>query len=185
MFRKDRHLSSALLTSEIDYLLAHRTNKRALKREHIQLLEKIEKANAQILRSGEFLAWAFRNWKQMGITQESLTPLTALRIAEHALRISQYDYAGVGNTITLTPTQELAVAYSVKTNFDKAIQQITYSTVSSILSTWEIHRRRIREPSLNLAGQNCMLANHTLSLRGSQGRCECLVRRIFIRILRS
>jgi len=129
LFRKDRHLSSALLTSEMDYLLTYRANKRALKKEHIQLLEKVEKLDARILGSEGFLPWAFKNWRHMGASTELLTPLTtALKIAEHALRVSHKDYASIDNTITLTPTSELAMAYTVKNNFDKVVQQITYST---------------------------------------------------------
>lgn len=129
LFRKDRYLSSALLTSEIDYLLTYRANKRALKKEHIQLLEKVERSDARVLKSEGFLPWAFKNWRYMGVSTEPLTPLTtALKVAEHALRISQKDYADLDNTITITPASELAMAYTVKNNFDKVIQQITYST---------------------------------------------------------
>lgn len=38
VFREDRHLSSALLSGELDYIMAHKDNPRTLKDEHRLLL---------------------------------------------------------------------------------------------------------------------------------------------------
>lgn len=48
VFRKDRHLSSALVTTEIQYLLTHRNNPKALKKEHKDLIEKLDEVNPDV-----------------------------------------------------------------------------------------------------------------------------------------
>lgn len=128
LFRKDRHLSSALVTTEIDYLIAQKTNPRGLKKEHIQLWDHITTKQAEYKTSENFLSWAIVNWMNFTHTQKALTKLTtALKIAQHALRISVKDYTGQTINRHITPTLELTLLYKAKNNFDKVLNAITYS----------------------------------------------------------
>ncbi|KAL0105524.1 hypothetical protein PUN28_016888 [Cardiocondyla obscurior] len=128
IFRKDRHLSSALVTSEIEYMLLHKENPREVKREHRELLAHVESTRAQILHSKDFFSWAMVEWKNFSYNKESLTGLTsALRVAQEALRISTLNYTGMERLISISPNQELTILYNIKVNFDRVISEITYS----------------------------------------------------------
>jgi len=121
-------LSSALVTTEIDYLIAQRENPRGLKKEHIQLWDRINAKQAEYKTSENFLSWAIVNWMDFTHTQEALTKLTtALKIAQHALRVSIKDYVNQTMDIHITPTLKLTLLYKAKNNFDKVLDVITYS----------------------------------------------------------
>lgn len=123
LFRKDRHLSSALITTEIDYLIAQKDNPKGLKREHIT------SKSTEYMTSKEFLSWAIVNWQDFCHTQDPITKLTtALKIAQHALRISVKDYTSHYINRHITPSLELTLLYKAKNNFDKVLEVITYST---------------------------------------------------------
>lgn len=130
IFRKDRHLSSALVATEIDYMLTNRTNPRGLKREHRELLEHLEESQATPLPSKDFIPWVAKEWKNLASTGESLAGLTtAMQVACEALRISLVDYAGLSYRLQLIPTHDLALLYHAKCAYNKVIRDITYQTI--------------------------------------------------------
>ncbi|AWI42881.1 RNA-dependent RNA polymerase [Formica exsecta virus 4] len=130
IFRKDRHLSSALTDTEISYMLSNRNNPKGLKREHRELLEHVERVNATILNSKSFIPWIANEWTNLSSTSESLAGLTtALQVASEALRVSILDYMGLSHCLHIKPTRELALLYHAKCGFNKVIKDITYQTL--------------------------------------------------------
>ncbi|UDL13960.1 MAG: RNA dependent RNA polymerase [Xiangshan Nyami-like virus] len=127
IFRKDRHLSSALLTTEIEYLLANRTNDRGLKREHKNLLEDLGEKEA--LDSSLFLGMGFK-WLDLlaspKCTTQELT--TCLHIATQALRISTLDYVNNESHVLASLTPFMVTCYQAKASFDSLLEKITFST---------------------------------------------------------
>lgn len=59
LYRRERHLASAITLTEIDYVLEHRENPKALRPHHKRLLEDIE--GLTILPATSFLSWCLRN----------------------------------------------------------------------------------------------------------------------------
>ncbi|AYW51538.1 L polymerase RdRp [Formica fusca virus 1] len=130
IFRKDRHLSSALIATEIDYMLKNKDNPKGLKREHRELLDHLNKTQASIKDSKDFIPWVAKEWVNIAFTNEPLTGLTtALKVASEALRISLQDYAGIGHRLHIKPTKDLALLYHAKTAYNKVIKDITYQTL--------------------------------------------------------
>lgn len=87
IFRKDRHSSSALFTTEIEYMLKYQDNNKALKREHRELLAKLKERNASHLPCGDFIPWFMRNLASFGVTNEAITFLTtALKVAKACIK---------------------------------------------------------------------------------------------------
>lgn len=129
IFRKDRHLSSALLTSEIQYMLQNKDNPRGLKKEHRALLARISDPTTVVRPSVDFISWSAREWQNFAQRGQPITPLTAsLRVASEALRVSLKDYAHVSYTLKTTPTDKLVILYNIKKTFDTVIKNITYQT---------------------------------------------------------
>jgi len=91
IFRKDRYLSTAVITTEIEYLLRFRNNPRALKKEHRDLLEYLGKMSATI--HANFISWTMIEWRNLGFSTRILAGLTtAMRVAQHATKVSVLDY---------------------------------------------------------------------------------------------
>lgn len=133
LFRKDRHLSTALITSEIKYVVDNQNNPLGLKREHRDLLARIKGGNVTVLPSEAFIPWFATNWKKTGDTNKPLTPLTtALKVASHATRISIKDYVGHEHTPDFSLTPFIVDVYNVKRNFDIALEDLSFTTATHI-----------------------------------------------------
>lgn len=57
VYRKDRHLSSALIMTEIDYMKANQDNTAALKVEHIQIYNDMKINNWTWTEADDFYSW--------------------------------------------------------------------------------------------------------------------------------
>lgn len=57
LYRREKHLSSAILTSEIDYVFRNCNNLPALRPHHIQLLDCIARDGVTVIPSDTFLTW--------------------------------------------------------------------------------------------------------------------------------
>lgn len=120
---------SALITTEIDYLLKNRSNPAALKKEHRALLDALKKDNPKTLSSDGFFAWAFEHWEDFrGRMSTAAAFTTAIRIAAEATRISVLDYTGLHHVPEITPSKELINLYRVKAEYDRVICDITFTT---------------------------------------------------------
>lgn len=60
VFRKDKHLSSALVITEIEYMMVNRANRPALKHEHRLLLEHMEKESWSLTHPSLFYSWCMQ-----------------------------------------------------------------------------------------------------------------------------
>ncbi|QMP82162.1 RNA-dependent RNA polymerase [Hymenopteran orino-related virus OKIAV87] len=129
IFRKDRHLSSALITTEIDYMFENAQNLKALKREHKELLAKLETTRATPLDSKGFLGWGMSRLHHLAHTKNANQELNQiLRAACEATRVATLDYYGkpVIKSCPLTPL--IIDFYNAKCNFNQLIRDITFST---------------------------------------------------------
>jgi len=105
IFRKDKHLSTALIITEIEYMLQNKDNPRGIKREHRELLQKIK--DKEYLISEHFIPWFMKAWRDMASTHLPLTPLTtAIKVAHHTTRISVKDYTGQKCNLDLELTRD-------------------------------------------------------------------------------
>ncbi|OAD55198.1 hypothetical protein WN48_05223 [Eufriesea mexicana] len=128
IFRKDRHLSSALLVSEIDYLLKNKDNPYTLEREHRSLLASLDEKQYTVLSSDKFIPRCLRHKEVLSHSKVPLNELTTrLLIAQTALKVSSKDYYGQTRDVSVTPTFLIVLLYKIKRNFDKVISQITFS----------------------------------------------------------
>lgn len=59
LYRRERHLASAIITTEIEYMFRHHDNPAALRPHHKRLLEDVQEMN--ILPATSFLSWCVKN----------------------------------------------------------------------------------------------------------------------------
>lgn len=98
--------------------------------EHRDLIAHIDTVNPTIRHSKEFFSWAFSVWRDFGQTGQPLTAFTsALKVADEALRISLQDYTGVPHNFNVSPSQKLVDLYNVKSELDRVVEAITFSTL--------------------------------------------------------
>ncbi|QPB73978.1 RdRp [Hymenopteran orino-related virus OKIAV85] len=128
LFRKDRHLSSALVTTEIEYMWQNKTNPKGLKREHRELIEDLKDETP--LSSQEFIPLMLHNRHDLAYTKRPLTELsTCMHIAANALRVSLVDYLGYADRLPCELTPLLVQCFHIKTSFDELISEITFSNL--------------------------------------------------------
>nr|WPR17567.1 MAG: RNA-dependent RNA polymerase [Beetle nyamivirus] len=149
IFRKDRHLSSALLISEIQYLLKYRNKPEALKQEHKQLVAYLDKHNIIILHPRHLYSWLMSNTTRC-VTQSRRQELNAIiQSACLALDISVLDYVGLKTKTTLPYTALLYTIYDVKCAFDDLFDEVTYNTAFEL--SWKLgHIRGIAYGNLHI-----------------------------------
>lgn len=96
VFRKDRHLSSALVVTEIEYMFNFRDNPHALKKEHKMLLEEIDKHKIRIQHPEGFYSWCMG--KILGLASVYSKNLsecqTLMRISLKGTELARKDWTG-------------------------------------------------------------------------------------------
>lgn len=127
IFRRDRHLQSALNNGEVTYMFANWTHESGLKREHIML--KNDTQDAQFLPSEQFIHWALIHISRQPPNIVAARTLPKhLRVANEATGLGCFDYCGVTfEGPKGCPPALLADAYSWKTTLNHIMERITFS----------------------------------------------------------
>ncbi|CAG9763643.1 unnamed protein product [Ceutorhynchus assimilis] len=126
IFRKDRHLASALVISEIQYMMTHRTNPKALKREHTQLLDDL--SNRHIIHPQYAYSWFMDNTTRLYTHNHTPELNSLLAIATRVMEISLEDYTNIKATYPVSTVPLLSAIYNIKTEFDNLFDTIVYSS---------------------------------------------------------
>lgn len=63
IYRRERHLASAITLTEFHYMIKHRDNHAALRPHHKRMLEEVK--DMYILPAQDFLSWCVRNLNQL------------------------------------------------------------------------------------------------------------------------
>lgn len=128
IFRRDRHLASALNRGEIDYMFSQWDNPRGLKREHILL--KKETKDVTYLPSDNFIHWAL-----LHISDDNTSIRSSLRLCHHmrvadqttSLGVKKYAHTDM-EAMPLGGTHLLRQTFSIKSEFNRIVSKITFST---------------------------------------------------------
>lgn len=97
MFRKDRHLSSALVVSEIDYMFHFKDNTKALKKEHRLIFQEMARKKTSFVHPETFYSWYMDKILSAHPVRStnSVECHTLLRMAVDATEISRKDWTGM------------------------------------------------------------------------------------------
>lgn len=127
IFRRDRHLASALTRGEIDYLLSQWNNPRGLKKEH-HLLKRDTK-NVTFLPSDQYIHWALLHISSSPpLPRYTEQLLRHMKIATGATNLGHVNYAKFKPT--LRPPQAtplLSLVFSLKKTLAIVTDSITFS----------------------------------------------------------
>ncbi|USL85442.1 MAG: RNA-dependent RNA polymerase [Ixodes ricinus orinovirus-like virus 1] len=134
IFRKDRHLSSALVISEIQYLIAYQDNPKALKKEHMQLLNDL--GSRTIIHPQYAYSWFMDNTSSLVRENHSPELNALLTIATRVTEISIEDYTYVKARYPVRATPFLQKIYNIKVEFDNLFDTIVFSPV--FRQEWQI-----------------------------------------------
>lgn len=131
VFRKDRHLSSALIITEIEYMFENEENPRALKYEHRALLQHLRSKSYKLFHPDLFYAWCMQQvLGDHGVSHTNVTELmTLFRASEGGYRLAHQDWTF--QTATPTPLslpRLVTQMYDRKTKMDDLFDAITYDT---------------------------------------------------------
>jgi len=131
VFRKDRHLTSALIITEIEYMLANRHNERALKTEHRMLIAHLDAQSLTVTHPELFYSWcmleALSESKVHSIHSAEYHAI--LQAATLAYKLAQSDWTHEEREyVMLKPTELLIKMYDRKTQMDNLFDEITYDT---------------------------------------------------------
>lgn len=131
VFRKDRHLSSALIITEIEYMLENRNNERALKTEHRLLISHLDEQGLAVTHPELFYSWCML--EALGESRVHTTNIAeyhaTLQAATLAYKLAQSDWTHEEREyVALKPTELLVKIYDRKTQMDNLFDEITYDT---------------------------------------------------------
>lgn len=129
IFRKDRHLSSALLVTEIEYMLTYKNTPRALKREHVELLQDMEKRKCTLTLPCHFNSWCMK--QVLGNNPVSSSNRAELQLLVNAAcgacSLAREDWTGVRQNIEKNDLPSLiGKVYDRKCKFDTLFDEITF-----------------------------------------------------------
>ncbi|ANQ45640.1 RNA-dependent RNA polymerase, partial [Orinoco virus] len=127
IFRRDRHLASALTRGEIDYLLNNWDNPRGLKKEHILL--KQDTQDVTFLSSSQYIHWALIHVSSQPATPSSVSLLLRhMRVANDATILGHRNYAKIDPVLAPpVATPLLAQIFTVKKYLARVVDDITFS----------------------------------------------------------
>lgn len=127
VFRRDRHLQSALHKGEVDYLFKNWSNPAGLKREHLDL--KRDTRGVTFLGSDQYIHWALLHVSQAGKDSAAGQDLSwHIKIANDAVNLGTQDYCGV--TVGGPPARPpplLRQTFCIKKRLAQITHQITFS----------------------------------------------------------
>lgn len=128
IFRRDRHLASALMRGEIDYLFQQWDNKPGLKKEHKLLIK--DTAGATFLPSDQFIHWALLSTQRVGAAARyDRDLLRHMKIANDATHLGHLNYTGFKPSLQpVRPPLLLRRTYTLKMILDRIVESITFTT---------------------------------------------------------
>lgn len=131
IFRKDRHLSSALVMTEIEYMLHYETNPRALKKEHHMLLAELRGDSLTLVPPESLYAWYMSHildhTRVVSSNRAELRKIT--EASTLALKMPYADWNHVTWEIHVDHFPELLLnVYERKCSMDDLFDEITYDT---------------------------------------------------------
>lgn len=127
LFRRDRHLQSALHRGEIDYLFENWDNKVGLKKEHLALQR--DTKGITFLQSDQYIHWALLHVSGAYKETASGHDLSKhIRVANEATSIGVKDYCSVAfDGPSLRPPPLLRQVYCIKKRLSAITHAITFS----------------------------------------------------------
>lgn len=131
VFRKDRHLSSALIITEIEYMFENEENPRALKHEHRALLQHLRSERYKLSHPDQFYSWCMQQaLGDHGVSHINVTELmTLFRASERGYRLSHQDWTfQVAKPTPLSLPRLVTQMYDRKTKMDDLFDAVTYDT---------------------------------------------------------
>ncbi|KAJ2941434.1 hypothetical protein O0L34_g3646 [Tuta absoluta] len=128
IFRRDRHLASALGRGEIDYLYSQWNNPPGLKKEHKMLIR--DTRGATFLPSDQFLHWALLTTTRIGAAERHSRDLRRhMRIANDATILGHHNYTRFDPKLQpIQPPEHLLRVYTMKRILDDIVDKITFTT---------------------------------------------------------
>lgn len=130
------HLSSALIITEIDYILEYKNKPEALKEEHRRMVEAME--GLTILHPRGFFSWVHNNC--INLTGKSEGPSQELRnlmnISRECVRVSTLDYTSNQLCIDVPMRDEIMLYYKTKVEIEDIFELVGNSRFFDFRYTW-------------------------------------------------
>lgn len=127
VFRRDRHLQSALHKGEIEYMFKYWDNNAALKKEHASLKKDTE--GVKFLDSDQFIHWGLLHVSKCGKNSPEGRDLARhIRTANDATELGLFDYCNVKlDPPSSKPPPLLQQTYCLKKRLARITKRITIS----------------------------------------------------------